>query len=216
MWASSAPGGRGGTIPRGPGPGDGATWDRAAAGAADPGPMRRHPNRRIRPPPGPRSPETAVTLTWLREPRALRALVPARPGRAAAAAVPAAGVRPSLRQSPAAQSPRSSPARWAPPTALGRLRDLGRRPRLAPPSRVTGQASGPRGPPACGEAGPWTTLGRWEFLALGIRGNWAAARKASPIPSHANPKTGCAGEPRLPIPLLRICGLQRSFRPSYL
>lgn len=37
LWASSASGGRGGTTPRGSGPGDGAMWGRAAAGAADPG-----------------------------------------------------------------------------------------------------------------------------------------------------------------------------------
>lgn len=39
--ASSAPRGRGGTTPRGPGPGYGVMWNRAAARATDPGPTGR-------------------------------------------------------------------------------------------------------------------------------------------------------------------------------
>lgn len=41
LWASSAPERRGGTTPRGLGPGDGAIRDRASAGAADLGLPRR-------------------------------------------------------------------------------------------------------------------------------------------------------------------------------
>lgn len=99
-------------------------------------------------------------------------------------------------------------ARWAPPTALPRLPHPRRRPRLAPPSRVTGQASGPRGPPVCGEAGPWRTRGRWEFSALRIRGNWAAASRPVPFLPTQIPKQGAPGSPACLPPSQNLWSLE--------
>lgn len=166
-------GGREGRTARGLGPG----MERCETGPqADTGPTgrrwrRRHWNYLVSPPPGPRPPETEGTLTWLgwaartsRSPCACRC----GPVRAAAAAVAAAGACPSLLPAappagrPAAQLLGSSPCPLGPtPCApAAQLGCPGRRPRLAPPSRVTGQAGGRWSPPACGEAGPQRTPGR--------------------------------------------------------
>lgn len=100
LWPCSAPEGRVGTTPWGLGPGDGATRDRAAAGAADPGLPRLEE--------APEPPRSSLAraagpgnggdthMAALAERTSLRALVAARSGRAAAAAVAAAGARPSL------------------------------------------------------------------------------------------------------------------------
>lgn len=124
LWASSAPGGRGGNTPRGSGPGDGSMWDRAAAGAADPGPTGKHRERRAHPRHGPRGRETAVTLTWL----------------ALGCADLALSVRASLPGLVAPQLPLSPlPVASAPPAA--------RRP-------ATPLLPGPPGPTHCAPAAP--------------------------------------------------------------
>ena len=127
LWASSVPKKRRGTTPSGLGPEDGAMWDRAAAGAADPGPSRRrwrgkHQNRRARPLPGPRPPETARTLTWLRwaawtSRSPCNRHWPARSRRSCRCCRRRCPSLPLLGRPPP-RRPAPPPAGWAPPPAL--------------------------------------------------------------------------------------------------
>lgn len=98
-------------------------------------------------------------------------------------------------------SPAPPPDHWAPPTELPQLGHPWRRPRLAPPSRVTGrlvtrgvhQLAGRRDPG--GRKGGGSARGRREE-----GGFTGTARKGRPIPSHEYPKTRFVGEPRLLVP----------------
>lgn len=154
LWgqaASSAPRGRGGTTSRGPGPGDGEMWDRAAAGAANLGSTgrcwrRRHRNRRSSPSPGLRTPDTYMAALGDADlALSVHSSVPGLVSRAAAAAVATAGGRPSLHPAdpllprPAGPHPphsRSSGTRGG-PTACSALSS-------------NGAAGDPRSAPACG------------------------------------------------------------------
>lgn len=127
----------------GPQPGQ-QIWDSPGGG--------RHQNRRARPPPCPRPPETAGTLTWLRwaartSHSPCTGRCPARSRRSCRGHRRCCPPLPLLRR---LQPRRPAPplASWAPPPALPLLPHPWRRSRLAPPSRLTGQAGGWRRPPA--------------------------------------------------------------------
>lgn len=160
----------------------------------------------LQPPPGPRLPETAGTLTWRswatrtsRSPRCLawshrssccrRGRRPPLP----APRRPAAPLRPGplgpTHCAPAARAPLKAP------TAGSAL-------------RANGAAGGPRSPPACGEAGPWWTSG-WRERS-GSAGTGRLSGNRWPRRSHCFPLIPQNRvRPRAPLagPLLRFHGL---------
>lgn len=131
----------------------------------------------------------------LRGPHALCALVGARPGQSRRSCRCRHRRRPPL---PAPRRPAPPSARWAPPPALPQLWHPWRGPRLAPPSRVTGQRMTRGVHQLVGRRAPGGPKGG------GSAGNRAAFReplgkKVLFLPMQT-PKPGPQGSPACPCP----------------